>query len=88
MKRYLCCWLDAGVNAQDEHGLTSLHTAAARGEVEEVRRLVEAGADLDTRNTWGMTAARCAALGGNLDIVRRLQEHGADINIADQAATF
>ena len=53
--------------------------AAARGEWDEVRSAVEAGADVNATDGKGVTVLmRAARRGNDLDIVRYLVEHGAD----------
>ena len=70
------------VNTQDKHGWTNLHHAATLGQFEEVRRLVERGADVNIRNNKdGWAALIAAAVNGHGDIVQYLHQAGADINI-------
>ncbi len=57
---------------------TPLHEAAFRGRVDEVRRLLEAGADPHARSFTGETPLHLAALAGRTDIVRLLLDRGAD----------
>jgi ankyrin repeat protein len=54
-----------------------LHEAAWRGDVGEVRRLVEAGADVNWRDSVGETALFGACAWGRLEVVRYLLEVGA-----------
>ncbi len=60
---------------------SALSKAAKRGRLDQVRQLVEAGADLDERNRRGNTALYYAALEGHADVVRVLAEAGADIDV-------
>ena len=46
----------ADVNARDEYGVTPLHAAAANGNAEVARVLLENGANPNLREQWGMTA--------------------------------
>ena len=63
-------------------GWTKLHRAALAGQYEEVRRLVERGADVNIKTKFGWTAVMLAAWGGHGDIVEYLHQAGAaDINI-------
>jgi uncharacterized protein len=56
--------------------------AARGGDVEAVRRLLRAGADVDARDRYGQTAAMLAAHHGHREIVELLVEAGADLNVA------
>ncbi len=56
--------------------------AAARGDVDEVRRRLEAGTDVDTQSAKGMTALMCAAWqGDHVDVARLLLDRGADATL-------
>lgn len=57
-----------------------LHRAAFEGDVEAVRRLAAAGADLDARDRAGRTPAHVAAFASNDAALRALAEAGADMN--------
>ncbi len=58
----------------------ALVEAAAAGDLEEVRRLLEQGIPVDTRGRQGSTPLISAALGGHADVVELLLERGADPN--------
>ena len=65
------------------NGATPLYFAAEDGEVEVVRALVEAGANLNqVVLTDGATPLCIAAQNGEVEVVRALVEAGADINQA------
>ena len=64
--------------------MTALHLAAREGQVESVRTLIEAGADLDATDAEDSTALILAAVNGYLDIAELLLESGADPNVADR----
>lgn len=53
------------------------------GNVNRVRSLIEAGADVNMRNHKGQAALHCAAKAGFADIATLLLEHGADANALD-----
>jgi ankyrin repeat protein len=55
--------------------------AATHGDVEGVREMLAAGADVDARNRHGQTALILAAHRGHLKIVEALIEAGADLNV-------
>jgi uncharacterized protein len=58
--RYLVEELHADVNARDHEGNTALHHAAARGDNEMIRYLVEHGADVKAVNREGRTTVDMA----------------------------
>lgn len=60
--------------------MTELIHAAAHGALDDVRRLVEAGAEVDARSEHGGTALHAAALGGHSEIAQLLLARGADVN--------
>ncbi|KAF5304118.1 hypothetical protein FQA39_LY01903 [Lamprigera yunnana] len=57
--------------------------ACAAGDKEEVLRLIEKGADIDTTNIDGLTALHQACIDDNLDMVEFMVEHGSDVNRGD-----
>lgn len=58
----------------------SLTKEAKRGNVDEVRKLIAAGEDIDHRGRGGTTPIYHAALKGHADVVRVLAEAGADVD--------
>ena len=62
---------------------TGLVEAAARGDVAEVRRLLDDGADVDERDAQGRTAVTAAALGDHVEVARVLIAAGADVDLQD-----
>jgi uncharacterized protein len=54
--------------------------AALRGDGDEMRRLIAAGADLEARNAACHTPLMIAAARGNLAVAKALLEAGADVN--------
>jgi ankyrin repeat protein len=73
--------LDA--RAKDEHGGTPLHWAAALGRIEMARRLIDAGADVNSEDDHGLTPLDATAHDpesqkeAKLEIARLLQQKGA-----------
>lgn len=72
----------------DEEDTTPLHNAAYNGNVSKVRRLLEAGENVDAMrgDLWGdmrskMTPLMVAALSGQPAVVELLLQHGADMSI-------
>jgi uncharacterized protein len=54
--------------------------AVRRASVDEVQRLLDAGADIDVPDEHGQTALMLAAMGGQRQIVECLVGHGAHLN--------
>ncbi|XP_068020999.1 DNA-binding protein RFXANK isoform X2 [Melanerpes formicivorus] len=71
------------VNKADERGFTPLLWAAAFGEIETVRHLLEWGADPHALAKERESALALASMGGYTDIVTMLLERNVDINIYD-----
>jgi ankyrin repeat protein len=61
-----------------------LHAAAARGAVEDIERLVNAGADLNARDGNGRTPLHVAAFQGDGRTVQALLGAGADPSLLDK----
>ncbi|XP_037908812.1 protein phosphatase 1 regulatory subunit 12B isoform X3 [Hermetia illucens] len=57
--------------------------ACIAGDKDEVVRLLESGADINTANVDGLTALHQACIDDNLEMVEFLVSHGADINRQD-----
>ena len=70
------------VNAKDSRGATPLMYAAAFGNAQQMKFLLEAGADVNGQNAFQATALIWA--GGDAVKSRMLIEHGADINVRTQ----
>jgi ankyrin repeat protein len=79
-------------NYQGPFGNTLLHGAVVSGDVREVRRLLEAGANPNIANRDGKTAAQAAAILGHAELYRLLAgDSDAHVeSLLDQAleATF
>jgi ankyrin repeat protein len=58
----------------------SIHDAAEEGNIEALKEIITAGADVNERDISRLTALHFAASGGNDDIVELLIKAGADIN--------
>lgn len=55
--------------------------AVTRGDVETVRRLLRAGADVNARDRHGQTGLMIAAHRGHRDVVETLVGNGADLDV-------
>jgi uncharacterized protein len=66
-----------------DEAVPDLVTAAAAGDTAEVRRLLAAGADPDTRDARGRTAVTAAAAGEHAETTRALIDAGADVDLQD-----
>ncbi|RSN72520.1 ankyrin repeat domain-containing protein [Candidatus Methanodesulfokora washburnensis] len=54
--------------------------AAFRGDLKEVKRLLDGGADVNARGEDGYTPLHGATCWGHLDVVKFLVDRGADIS--------
>src|SRR5712692_6018660 len=70
----------AANEVKDPEGNTALLRAVNEGNTTEVRRLVEAGADVNAANNTGITPVMNAAGMGNKEAVELLIRKGADVN--------
>ncbi len=70
------------VNQKGLHGSTPLSVAATRGDVEEVRALLEGGADPNGRGEHGVTPLHDAVGQEHVEVARLLIRKGARIDIA------
>ena len=69
--------LNKGVNAKDECGRTALMRAAHHGSADNVKTLLDMGADVNACDLWDVTALIMATARGHDDIVLLLREAGA-----------
>ncbi len=59
----------------------SLHLAALQGDIDAVRRHIEAGSDLNQKDMFGSSPLNTAAAFGRTEVARALIEAGADMEI-------
>lgn len=69
--------LNKRVNAKDECGRTALMKAAHHGSADNVKALLDMGADANASDLWDVTALIMATARGRDDIVLLLREAGA-----------
>jgi ankyrin repeat protein len=53
------------------------------GNLQQVKMLVERGADVNARDVNEITVLMCAAANGNMDIVKYIVSKGASLNLKD-----
>jgi ankyrin repeat protein len=66
---------------QNEFSSMALHTAIAQEDLQEVKRLLEQGAEVNGSDEEGLTPLHFAVFTGNLQIIKLLLEHGADMYV-------
>ncbi len=72
------------VDILSQHGAKeTLHGAVASGNIDEVKRLISEGADINAKNEDGRTPLHLAANRGPGDLIEFLVSHGADRNVKD-----
>lgn len=70
----------ADVNAAQADGMTPLHWAAYRDDVDIAKALIGASANANATNRYGVTPLVLACQNGNTAMVELLLDHGADPN--------
>lgn len=61
----------------------SLHEAAAAGDIEQIKSLISAGADLNAKANDGTTPLHYAVILAKKDVTELLIANGADVNAKD-----
>ena len=69
---------------QSKNPLTPLMLAAAAGNIEHVKELIEEGVDVNARGPRNSTALMYAVGGGHIEVVRQLVQHGADVEACEE----
>ena len=69
-------------NPDDDLGRTKLHEAAIEADIEECRRLIEQGEDLNIADKDGLTPLYFICQDGDNDMVKEFLDHGADVDSA------
>jgi len=77
-------FLQSGMSAdKSEGGYTALLESVRRGYDEISLDLIDARADVNSKDGFGVTALMFAVICGSPDVIQGLIEHGADINARD-----
>jgi ankyrin repeat protein len=72
------------VNAAQVDGMTALHWAAQKGDIETAKLLIKAGADVQATNRYGIAPLSLACEAGNDKIVELLLNSAADPNAKER----
>ena len=84
LRLLLAHWmLTMGADGADEYGETALMFAAAGGDLEMARTLIDNGAPVNARSDIGETALMFAARWGRADVVNMLLEEGANASLVN-----
>ena len=83
--RYLVGFPEVDLNHRGCENYTALHVAVAHADVVQV--LIDAGADIETKNTDGHSPLLLASLSGELTTVKMLVEAGADVRATDDCGS-
>lgn len=78
-----CFTTDPEMNVPLVRGQNAVVTAALKQEWEMVRKLIDAGAAVETANETGLTSLMVAATQGNLEMLRTLLERQARVDFMD-----
>ncbi|CAI9775644.1 unnamed protein product [Fraxinus pennsylvanica] len=78
------------VGDRDDRGWTPLHICARKGDLKQVKRLLDEGMDVNVAawgpKSHGVTPLHLAAKGGHLKVMDELLERGADIDARTKGA--
>ncbi|KAF6782827.1 ankyrin repeat domain-containing protein 52 [Colletotrichum sojae] len=72
-------------NENSESGRTALGAACDKGNLEAVRLVMEAGANIDMVDHRRRTPIYAASHNGHVDVIKILLEKGADVSVASQS---
>eukprot|EP00960_Hanusia_phi_P026548 746313-Hanusia_phi.AAC.3 len=75
--------LGADISGADEHGMTALHHASARGNLPIVSILIKYGAELDVQDATGMVALHAAVMHDRVQVAVRLMLAGCKVDETD-----
>ncbi|XP_029400041.1 putative ankyrin repeat domain-containing protein 31 [Mus pahari] len=69
-----------GISKRNAKGESQLHVAASGGNLPQVKVLIEAGADVNLKDSAGWTPLHKASSGGFDDVITELLQAGANVN--------
>ncbi|MFT4314937.1 MAG: ankyrin repeat domain-containing protein [Wolbachia pipientis] len=72
------------INSVGENGLTRIHSAAWKGQVDDARLLIEKGAYIDAEDVFGRKPIHVAAENNNKNIIEFFLSKGVSIDDADR----
>ncbi len=76
------------LDRQDRYGMTALHHAVIRADMEAIKDLIEEGAGINTRDNYGWTPLHWAVFKQDENICRFLVQTGASTTIASTQSWF
>lgn len=68
------------------HDATPIQIAAYYGQIEEVKKQINEGADIAASNYWGYTALEIAMIQGHQDLAILLLNEGDDVSLVDKTS--
>ena len=81
--RYLVSLPEVDLNQQGSNNFTALQVAVKRKHADMVQVLIDAGADIDTKDDVGCSPLHLASRSGELTTVKMLVKAGADVRATD-----
>jgi ankyrin repeat protein len=72
------------INLKDKNGMTALMFAAWKGNVDNVKFLIDNGADIDAQDNDGETALITACNFGKTDVIKTLISNKVNANLIDK----
>jgi hypothetical protein len=76
------------IDHQDHYGMTSLHHAVIRGDMETIKNLIEKGAGINARDNYGWTPLHWAVFKQDKIICRFLVQSGASPTLTTTRSWF
>lgn len=64
-------------------GYGTIQDAVAKGDLQDVKRHLIKGADVNTKDAWGDTPLHAAVYWGRMDVAKLLIARGADVDAKD-----
>lgn len=83
MVAYFLARSDFQHQATNKEGLSALHRAAERGQIDLIKTLIDHGLEVNQSNNEGRTPLHYAVQSGNTSAIELLVDNGADVNKVD-----